>query len=211
MVKRLVHHASRHSIAYVALVCSLLALGGASYAAFRIPNGAVGERQIKNHVIDPVKWDPTYVTAFFRRWAHVDATGHLITASSFAQSAVLGQTGSYDVTWGDAFSGRCQPFVTVQGGVPVPAVSGGSGGSGSGTGSTTTTTGTTTTTPTPTPTTVPSAGFATANVVTQPHNATVVNVTTFNQQGQAAPEPFYLGVACPPGAGGGQTFPYTLP
>jgi hypothetical protein len=206
MVKRLVHHASRHSIAYVALVCSLLALGGASYAASRIANGAVGERQIKNHVIDPVKWDPTYVTAFFRRWAHVDATGHLITASSFAQSAVLGQTGSYDVTWGDAFSGRCQPFVTVQGGVPVPAVS---AGSGSGTGSTTTTTGTTTTTPTPT--TVPSAGFATANVVTQPHNATVVNVTTFNQQGQAAPEPFYLGVACPPGAGGGQTFPYTLP
>ena len=36
MTRRLLHHASRHSIAYLALVCSMLALAGASYAATKI-------------------------------------------------------------------------------------------------------------------------------------------------------------------------------
>ena len=174
MIKRLIHHANRHSIAYLALVCSMLALAGASYASLHIPNGAVGEKQLKNHVIDPVKWDPTYVTAFIRRWAHVDASGRLLNSSPFAQSAIVGVTVSYDVTWGDAFSGNCMPLTTVEGGQA-------------------------------------SAGFANAHVITQRNNATLVNVRTYNPQGQAAAEPFYLSVTCPKGAGGGQTFPYTLP
>ena len=55
MIRAAIGHASRHSIAYLALVCSMLALAGASYASFHIPNGSVGEKQLKNHVIDPVK------------------------------------------------------------------------------------------------------------------------------------------------------------
>ena len=55
----------------MALTCSVLALGGTAYAALQIPNGSVGERQLKNHVIDPVKWDTAYVTGFVRRWATV--------------------------------------------------------------------------------------------------------------------------------------------
>jgi hypothetical protein len=174
MTKRLVHHANRHSIAYLALVCSMLALAGASYASLHIPNGAVGEKQLKNHAIDPVKWDPTYVTAFIRRWAHVDSTGKLLNSSPFAQAASVGGTGSYDVTWGDAFSGNCMPLTTVEASRS-------------------------------------SAGFANAHVITQSNNATVVNVTTYNTQGTRAAEPFYLAITCPKGAGGGTTFPYTLP
>jgi hypothetical protein len=178
MIGRFIRHANRHSIAYLALVCSLLALASASYAALRIPNGAVGEKQLKNHAIDPVKWDPTYVTAFLRRWAHVGPNGKLLNSSPFAQAANVGGTGSYDVTWGDAFNGNCQPLVTVD-----------SGNSSYGTG----------------------AGFADAHVITQSNNATVVNVTTFNTKGERAAEPFFLAVTCPKGAGGGTTFPYTLP
>jgi hypothetical protein len=175
MFKRLVHHANHHSVGYVALVFSVLALAGASYASLQIPNGSVGEKQIKNHVIDPVKWDPTYVTAFIRRWAHVDSTGKLLNASSFAQSAVVGGTGKYDVTWGDAFNGNCQPLVTIDN----------AGGT--------------------------NAGFGDAHVIIQQNNATVVNVTTYNTSGHLAPEPFFLAITCPKGAGGGTTYPYTIP
>jgi hypothetical protein len=174
MIKRLIHHANRHSIAYVALAFSVLALGGASYAAIHIPNGAVGERQLKNKAIDPVKWDPTYVTAFVRRWAHVDTTGKVVNASPLAQAANVGGTGNYDVTWGDAFNGNCMPMTTVE-------------------------------------STSTSGGYANANVITQSNNATVVHVATFDNNGKPANEPFYLGVICPKGAGGGTTFPYTLP
>jgi hypothetical protein len=178
MIGRLIRHAHRHSIGYVALVFSLFALAGASYAAIQIPNGSVGEKQLKNHAIDPVKWDPTYVTAFIRRWAHVGPNGKLLNSSPFAQAAAVGGTGSYDVTWGDAFNGNCQPLVTIDSGSP-------SYGTG--------------------------AGFGNAHVITQQNNATVVNVTTYNLQGQRAAEPFFLAVTCPKGAGGGTTYPYTLP
>jgi hypothetical protein len=36
-------------------------------------------------------------------------------------------------------------------------------------------------------------------------------VSTYNWQGQPTPEPFSVAVVCPSGAGGGQTFPVTLP
>lgn len=185
MISRVIDHGRRHSIGYLALGCSLLAMGGASYAAFRIPahsvgqlqlkHGAVGERQLKNHQIDPVKWDQTYVTAFIRRYASVDAAGHLVTGSPFSQTATVGsQPGSYDVTWGDAFNGKCIAQATVQ-------------------------------------STSTNAGFADTSIVQNPGNATVVNVTTYDTSGKPAAEPFSLAVMCPPGAGNGQRFQYTLP
>ena len=48
-------HVRANAIAYVAL---FVALGGTSYAAMSLPAGSVGARQIKNHVITPVKLDP---------------------------------------------------------------------------------------------------------------------------------------------------------
>jgi hypothetical protein len=198
MIKVLVHHARRHVIAYVALTCSLLALGGTSYAAFFIPNGAVGERQLHNRVIDPVKWDPSYTTGFVRRWATVSASGSLLSSSPGGQSKSNG-TGNVVVTWGDAFAGWCAPVVTVKGGSASPPPS-------------TTTTTTTTTSTTTTPQQPPSAGaYADASVVPRSGESTLVAVATYNSQGQPAAEPFALAVVCGPGAGSGQSFPTNLP
>src|SRR2546423_7419160 len=119
MISALIHHARRHVIAYVALVCSLLALGGSAYAQLTIPAGAVGEKQLRNHVIDPVKWDPTYVTGFVRRWATVSSSGAIVSTSPSGQAKANG-TGSYAVSWGDAFAGWCAPIATVLGGSTNP-------------------------------------------------------------------------------------------
>jgi hypothetical protein len=217
MLRRLVDHAHRHSIAYVALTFSLLALGGASYAAFRLPSNSVGERQIKNQVIDPVKWDPTYVTGFVRRWASVGAGGQLISSSSFGTSTETAP-GNYVLTWGDAFSSRCIANVTVQGGsttkpttttstttttaaAPPTSIS-----TSTSTSTASTTTTTTTTAPPP-----PPGGFGDASIVTATRAATLVGVATFNTAGQQTPEAFSVAIICPRGAGGAQTFPANLP
>jgi hypothetical protein len=200
----LVHHARRHVIAYLALAGALLALGGAAYAQFRIPNGAVGERQIHNHVIDPVKWDPTYTTGFLRRWATVGASGQIMTTSPGGQAVSTG-TGTYDVTWGDAFAGWCAPFATVMGVTPTTP------STGTGTTTTPTTTTTTTTTSTTPSGTPPPGGYADASVATRSGESTIVAVATYNSQGQPTAEPFSVAVVCGPGAGSGEQFPTNLP
>src|SRR2546423_366854 len=108
MASRIVQHLRRHVIAYLALACGLLALGGAAYAAVQIPPGSVGERQIQNRVIDPVKWDPVYTTGFVRHWAVISATGSILSTSPGGQSTSTG-AGNDVVTWGDAFAGWCAP------------------------------------------------------------------------------------------------------
>jgi hypothetical protein len=215
-----VHHARRHSIGYLALTLSLLALGGASYAAVWVGVNAVGEPQIRNHAIDPIKLDPTYIAGSVRRWASVSASGQLLSSANLGEAAQT-SPGVYVLTWQDAFVGRCVALATVQAG-PTPSNAGG----GTTTTSTTTTStttptttsGTTTTTTSPTTTTSstpplsPSNGaFADTLIVPQPGSATLVRVSTYNWQGQPTPEPFSVAVVCPAGAGSGQTFPVTLP
>jgi hypothetical protein len=199
MFGNLVQHARQHVIAYLALTCALLALGGAAYASIRIPPGSVGERQIKNHVIDPVKWDTNYVTGFVRRWATIGPTGSLLSTSPGGQSTSNG-TGSYVVTWGDAFARWCAPVATVIGGSatrPPTGITGPTGPTGpSG----------------PTgPTTAGSGGYANAKVVTRSGQSTLVAVATYNSQGQPTPEPVSVVVVCGAGAGSGQSFPTNLP
>ena len=52
---RTLDYLRRNALAALALVCSLLALAGASYAAFSLPANSVGRAQIKNHSIGSVK------------------------------------------------------------------------------------------------------------------------------------------------------------
>lgn len=198
MIRTIVQHARRHVIAYLALACSMLSLGGAAYAQFQVPPGAVGERQIQNRVIDPVKWDPTYTTGFVRRWATVSASGSILSTSPGGQSTAT-TTGNIVVTWGDAFAGWCAPVATVIGGSanPPPTTT---------TTSSTTTSTTTTTAPTPT-----GGAYADASIVPRNGQSTLVAVATYNSLGQPAAEPVSIAVACGPGAGGGQTFPANLP
>jgi hypothetical protein len=198
MLRALIQHARHHVIAYLALACALLALGGAAYASYRLPVNSVGERQIQNHVIDPVKWDNNYVTGFIRRWATISSTGSLMSTSPGGQSTSNG-TGSYVVTWGDAFGAWCAPIATVIGGSAAAPTSTG-------------TTGTTGPTGATGPTGPPSSGaYADAKVVSRSGESTLVAVATYNSLGQPTPEPVSVVVACGPGAGSGQTFPTNLP
>lgn len=211
MIRVLVQHARRHVIAYIALACSMLALAGAAYAGLQIPAGAVGERQLQNKVIDPVKWDPNYTTGFVRRWATISASGSILSTSPGGQSKATG-TGNVVVTWGDAFAGWCAPIATVKG--------------GSATATPPTRTTSTTTTPTSTTqsssstsiststttTQTPSGGaYADASIVPRSGLSTLVAVATYNSLGQPAAEPFSIAVVCGPGAGSGQSFPTNLP
>jgi hypothetical protein len=65
---RLLAHVRTNVVAYLAL---WVALGGSSYAAFSLPVGSVGPRQIQNHVIDPVKFNPKTIAGSVRAWAVV--------------------------------------------------------------------------------------------------------------------------------------------
>jgi hypothetical protein len=195
MARNLVEHVRRHAIAYLALACGLLSMGGAAYASFRIPNGSVGERQLKNHVIDPVKWDQAYVTGFVRRWATIGPSGAILSTAPHGQSERLGP-GQYVVTWGDAFGGWCAPLATVIGGSATRPKTGTTGPTG------------------PTGTTGPtgsSGAYADARVVTRSGESTLVAIATYNATGQPADEPVSVGIVCGPGAGSGQQFPTALP
>ena len=83
MLPKLVAHLRQHILAALALVCSLLSLGGASYAAFSLPAGSVGTRELKNRAITAAKLDPTSVAASIRAWANLSwAGGWRVQASS---------------------------------------------------------------------------------------------------------------------------------
>jgi hypothetical protein len=215
MITTLVQHARRHVISYLALAGSALALGGAAYAQLRIPPGAVGERQLQNRVIDPVKWDPNYVTGFVRRWATVSASGSILSTSAGGQSKAT-STGNIVVTWGDAFAGWCAPIATVIGGSATaptsPTTTTTTTTPTTATTPTTTTTATTTTQTTSTPQQTPSGGaYADASIVPRSGESTLIAVATYNSLGQPAAEPVSIAVICGPGAGSGQSFPTNLP
>jgi hypothetical protein len=197
MARNLVEHARRHVIAYLALVCGLLSMGGAAYASFRIPNGSVGERQLKNHVIDPVKWDTVYVTGFVRRWATLSASGGILSTAPGGQSERL-SAGQYVVTWGDAFGAWCAPEATVIGGSATRPATGATGPTGP--------TGVTGATG---PSGVAPA-YAEARVIQRSGQSTLVAVQTFSH-GRQADEPVSVAVICGPGAGSGQQYPTALP
>jgi hypothetical protein len=195
MIRVLVEHARRHAVAYVALTCAILAMGGAAYASFQLPNGAVGEKQIKNSVIDPVKWDPAYTTGFVRRWATVDAKGKVLSTSPGGQATVT-KSGVVAVTWGDAFAAWCAPVATVLGTPPKTTTT------------TTTSSGSSTTSSSSSSSTASTpAGFADASIQTRNLKSTLVNVMTFGTDGHVTPEPFSVAVICGPGGGSGQAFP----
>ena len=69
---RLLAHARRNAVAYLAL---FVALGGTSYAAFSLPAGSVGARELKNGAVTAAKLNPTSVAASVRAWANLSWAG----------------------------------------------------------------------------------------------------------------------------------------
>lgn len=110
-MNRLLEHVRGNLVAYLAL---FVALGGTSYATLNLPAGSVGARQIKNHSITPVKFDPNSIGGVVRDWAVIDASGRVIASSPRAKTLGWGG-GAGIVTWGHRFPSRCFSLATVDG------------------------------------------------------------------------------------------------
>lgn len=110
---RVLDHLRQHALAVVALVCSLLSLAGASYAALRLPARSVGPRQLRNHSITPVKLDPRAIGGSVRAWAKVDAQGRVISSSGRVRVQHPPTSSDYIFRWQHKFSVRCIALATV--------------------------------------------------------------------------------------------------
>jgi len=87
----------------IAILALVISLGGTSYAAFSLPAGSVGARQLRNRSIDPVKLDRRFTSAVVRYWALVDGNGHVL-----ASSRPRPRTGGFGYGGGDVVFGRPQ-------------------------------------------------------------------------------------------------------
>jgi hypothetical protein len=108
---------ARHHVvaAYLALFVSL---GGTAYAALNIPAGSIGARELRNHSITPVKFNPSSIGASVRYWAIVDPTGRVIASRPRAKTTSWGSSGGF-LTWGRRIPSNCLTLATV-GGVAPP-------------------------------------------------------------------------------------------
>jgi hypothetical protein len=168
---RTLDYLRRHALAALALVCSLLSLAGASYAALSLPAGSVGTRQLRNGAVTPSKLANGSITpdkfksdiigGSIRHWASVSQEGHAVSGSPGVR--VTGGGPVYHVNWGTRFSSKCAALVTPAGSAGAAPIA-------------------------------DSTGVA----VTQPatsRGATVVYVWTY-ASGTLTTAPFYLAVIC---------------
>ena len=108
MIARTLEHLRHHALAATALVCSLLALAGSSYAAFTIDGS-----QIRSHSIDPVKLNPRFINGNVRAWAIVAPNGHLIAGAGKPKvTPAAADPGGYGISWGLKV-GRCATVASV--------------------------------------------------------------------------------------------------
>jgi hypothetical protein len=122
-MRGILNHLRSNVVAYVAL---FVALGGTSYAAFRLPAGSVGNRQIQNHAIGAVKLNPGSIAASIRAWADVSWDGSWRVRASSRDIRITRIALGEVVSWRHTrFARNCFASVTPQRNVPV------SGGSSS--------------------------------------------------------------------------------
>jgi hypothetical protein len=111
---RVVHHVKTNAIAYLAL---FIALGGTSYAAFRLPAGSVGNRALKNHSVSAVKLDRSSIAGYVRDWARIDSTGR-ITASRPGARLIgwteIGPAPGGLIQWKRPIAASCIPIATTE-------------------------------------------------------------------------------------------------
>ncbi len=111
MPLKIVTYLRHHAIASLALICSLLALAGSSYAAITISG-----TQLRNHSVDAVKLNPRSIAGSIKAWANVQYfNGHLAAVSSNGPVRVFATTNGEEVTWTrQRFSQKCIASATPQ-------------------------------------------------------------------------------------------------
>lgn len=105
---RLLAYFHHHALALTALVVAILALASASYAAFTI-NG----RQIQNHTIQPVKFDPRFIAGSVRAWAVVAPNGRVIAGRGGPRVSKGSLPGQYTLDWSAYVTHRCATEATI--------------------------------------------------------------------------------------------------
>jgi hypothetical protein len=117
MIGKTLNYISHHAIAILALVCSLLALAGASYAATQLPKNSVGNPQIKQRSVSPPKFS-TQIGGYVRMYAMVTANSKLQYSSPQAKlstwdNSQAGGFSSGTVSWKPTVSAtQCAAFAT---------------------------------------------------------------------------------------------------
>jgi hypothetical protein len=172
---RVLAYLRQHVLAAIALVCSLMSLAGASYAAFRLPAGSVGARELKNHSITPVKFNPRAINGTVRAWAIVGSTGRVIAGAGKPRVGQPVTPGIYGINWGVHFGANCATVATIDSGhspkteqIPIPG----------------------------NPSVPFTAGYAVGGSGTSGGGISGTSVNTFNQQGQLTPLGFDVAVIC---------------
>jgi hypothetical protein len=110
---RILKHLGDHALATTALVLSLLALAGSSYAAFTISGS-----QIRNHTIDPVKLNPRLISGNVRAWALVTSSGRVIAGGGGPSVSLVGS--GYTINWRVKLGHRCATLASVDGRTSPP-------------------------------------------------------------------------------------------
>ncbi len=87
MITRILDYLRRNAIALTALGCSLLALGGASYAAINLPNNSVGTAQLRNDAVTPPKLNHRSIGGYVAAWAETNNGCQLVASSGGARIA----------------------------------------------------------------------------------------------------------------------------
>ena len=116
MLSKTLHYISHHAIAILALICSLLALAGASYAAIKLPKNSVGNPQIKRGAVAPPKFSKQ-VGGYVRMYAKIDAAGRLVY--SYPKAKIVGWTAGGarsggTIYWKPSTPTRCVALSTAQ-------------------------------------------------------------------------------------------------
>jgi hypothetical protein len=109
---RILNHVRSNVVAYLAL---FVALGGTSYAAFNLPAGSVGSRELKNGAVTATKLNANSVAASVRAWASLTwSSGWRLQASSRDIQVTRAPLGE-DVTWSHTrFPSNCVASVTPE-------------------------------------------------------------------------------------------------
>ena len=109
----------------IALLALFVALGGTSYAAVNLPAGSVGNRQLKNHSVSPIKLDRGSIAGYVRDWALIDENGQLVASRPAAHLFGWGEVGAYPggtVNWGTAIPKACIATASPDAAPPVASV-----------------------------------------------------------------------------------------
>lgn len=167
-MKRILPHLQRHAVGYVAL---FVALTGTSYAAVTLPPGSVGPQQIRNHAIDPIKFNNRFINGSVRAWAVVGSGGHVIAGGGKPRAGTA-TSGSYVIHWAVTVPRVCATIATIDGDHSPATERIGSAQAPA------------------------TAGYAVADTSRQRSGRAVTFVTTFNQAGQLTALGFDVGIVC---------------